>query len=495
MRCWNMITVVWMLSLDAGCVRTKDVAPASSASSAQQPAGTFLVKPYLQWGDSPTWESGSGIQVLWQDADVEAGWTVEYRTGAKAEAGIGGDWQKTDPPVMRRIAVRSIPPHRLYRASLKGLVRGGEFSYRVRKGGEVVFSAGGHAPTPVDKPYRFVVFGDCGVNSREQKSVAYQAYQARPDFVMITGDIVYDRGRISEYREKFWPIYNTEEASPTQGAPLLRSTLFFAAPGNHDIGSRDLGTYPDGLAYFLYWAQPLNGPPGAEGSAHVPVLTGPQSDRKAFQEAAGPAYPRMGNFSFDYGNAHWLVVDANPYVDWTDWDLRAWVERELSAARSATWRFVALHQPGFQSARKHSDEQNMRVLADLFEAAKVDIVFCGHVHNYQRTFPLHFFSEKRADGKPMRQKELVAGRWSLDKTFDGRSNTRPDGVIYLVTGGGGATLYNPEQQDDPASWQDFTDKFISKVHSLTVAEVDGSTLTVRQVSSQGEELDRFIIGK
>jgi acid phosphatase type 7 len=93
----------------------------------------------------------------------------------------------------------------------------------------------------------------------------------------------------------------------------------------------------------------------------------------------------------------------------------------------------------------------MRVLADVFEAEKVDIVFCGHVHNYQRTFPLHFVPEKRADGKPMRQKELVAGRWSLDKTFDGRSNTRPDGVIYLVTGGGGATLYNPEQQDDPAT--------------------------------------------
>ena len=95
----------------------------------------------------------------------------------------------------------------------------------------------------------------------------------------------------------------------------------------------------------------------------------------------------------------------------------------------------------------------------------------------------------------MRQKELVAGRWSLDKTFDGRSNTRPDGVIYLATGGGGATLYNPEQQDDPASWQDFTTKFISKVHSLTVAEVDGSTLLVRQVSLEGAELDRFITNK
>jgi hypothetical protein len=125
----------------------------------------------------------------------------------------------------------------------------------------------------------------------------------------------------------------------------------------------------------------------------------------------------------------------------------------------------------------------------------VDIVFCGHVHNYQRTFPLHFVPEKGADHGPMRGTELVDGRWTLDKTFDGRAQTRPDGVIYLITGAGGASLYNPEQQDDPASWQDFTHKFISKVHSLTLAEVEGSSLMIRQVSLQGEELDRFIITK
>jgi hypothetical protein len=68
-------------------------------------------------------------------------------------------------------------------------------------------------------------------------------------------------------------------------------------------------------------------------------------------------------------------------------------------------------------------------------------------------------------------------------------------VIYVVTGAGGQHLYNPEQQDDPASWQEFTDKHISKVHSLTVAEVDGRTLTVRQVTADGEEVDRFVVTK
>ena len=42
-----------------------------------------------------------------------------------------------------------------------------------------------------------------------------------------------------------------------------------------------------------------------------------------------------------------------------------------------------------------------------------------------------------------------------------------------MTGAGGQRLYNPEQQDDPASWQEFTFKHISKDHTLTVVEIDG----------------------
>ena len=68
-------------------------------------------------------------------------------------------------------------------------------------------------------------------------------------------------------------------------------------------------------------------------------------------------------------------------------------------------------------------------------------------------------------------------------------------MIYIVSGAGGQHLYNPEQQDDRSSWQEFTYKHISKIHSLTVADVDGSTLTVRQLTAEGEEVDHFVITK
>lgn len=323
---------------------------------------------------------------------------------------------------------------------------------------------------------------------------------AQPDFTVVPGDIVYENGLISEYNKKFWPVYNADKAD-TSGAPLMRSIPFIAAVGNHDADIRDLDKNPDALAYYMFWDQPLNGPSGKEGGSLVPVLKGNETNKNAFLTAAGETYPRMSNFSFDYGNAHWTVLDADTYVDWTDKELTSWVAKDLEASKQATWHFVMFHHPGFSSSREHYEQQQMRLLSPIFEAGNVDVVFSGHVHNYQRSFPLRFTPDRKGtllvggkDNKVARGR-VVTGRWILDKTFDGKSNTTANGIIYIVTGAGGQDLYNPEQEKDPDSWQKFTDKFISTVHSLTIADVDGKTLTIRQVSADGKELDTFKLTK
>ena len=123
----------------------------------------------------------------------------------------------------------------------------------------------------------------------------------------------------------------------------------------------------------------------------------------------------MANFSFDYGNSHWTVLDANTYMDWNNPALREWLTKDLAAAQSATWRFVAFHQPGFNSSVEHFPEQQMRPLSPIFEAGHVDIVFSGHVHNYQRSFPLTF--PRRTRWRRPGAKGEVAGEWKLDKAF------------------------------------------------------------------------------
>ena len=470
----------------------------------------FLEKPYLQLGDSPKLSSPESLVLLWHTTNVPANWTAEVRTAKDPE------WRGVAPPSSQTVIAPAGPaivagvngaktnappspaidPHFVYRARLTGLPPGEEFSYRVLKDGKPVFESRARARKSAAQSYRFVLFGDCGQGTPSENAIAYQASLAKPDFIFIPGDIVYSSGRISEYRTKFFPTYNADQASPEVGASLLRSVPFIAAPGNHDTALNNYLRFPDALAYFLYWDQPLNGPiavPGSVKTSHV--LTGNSEAQPSFLEAAKPRYPRMANFSFDYGNSHWTVLDANVYMDWTNPALREWLARDLEAARSATFRFVAFHQPGFNSAHEHFTDQWMRTLSPIFEAKHVDIVFAGHVHNYQRSFPLTFTPKPQENGAVMGPRGEVAGEWQLDHTFRDGNNARPKGVIYIVSGAGGAGLYNPEQEADPASWQPFTDKFLSQQHSFSVVDVSGKTFRLSQVSESGKEIDSFQIVK
>ncbi len=126
--------------------------------------------------------------------------------------------------------------------------------------------------------------------------------------------------------------------------------------------------------------------------------------------------------------------------------------------------------------------------SDVFAKGKVDIVFAGHVHNYQRSYPLRF----KATSAPAPNGD-VSGTWQLDKTFDGKDKTRPEGVIYIVTGAGGARVYNPEQEVDRPTWQEFTKTFFSRHNSFTLFQAQAAKLTLRQIADDGKELDRILI--
>lgn len=412
-------------------------------------ADPFRVKPYLQLGDNAS--KADELTLLWQTGDADADWSVEVKAVKSSK------WVKMNAPEFRRVAVRGIDIHRVYSTTLTRLKAGEEFDYQLLVGSNPVFTARAKARKKANQPYRFVLFGDCAQDTPGQREVAYQTYLAKPDFVFIAGDIVYSRGLASEYNTKFFPIYNAEAPSATDGAPLLRSTPFIAATGNHDTAMPDLLRYPDGLAYFYYWNQPLNGPLKTVGAKSTPILIGGEEDQKPFLAAAGPTYPQMANFSFDYGNAHWTVLDSNKNVNWTDPALIKWVTDDLQSAQSAKWRFVAFHHPGFNSSIHHLNDQWMRGLSSVFEKGHVNLVFAGHVHNYQRSFPLTF--EAKPGGFD-RTTGVLNGEWTLDKAYDGKKYTKPSGIIYLVSGAGGANVYDPEQETKPETWLSFTDKFV-----------------------------------
>jgi 3',5'-cyclic AMP phosphodiesterase CpdA len=449
-------------------------------------SGPFLATPYLQLGESPRIDD---LTLLWHADDVDARWSVEFQSPE------GTDWRAAEAPTHRRIILDDVEHHRVYRSVMPGLEPGEPFRYRVKLDEKSAFEAEARAKVPPGMPHRFVAFGDSSKKSVGQRKVAYQTHLLKPDMVLITGDIVYFQGRVGEYRPKFFPIYASNLASPRIGAPLLKSTLFVGVPGNHDLMVNDFSRNADLMAYYYFWSQPLNGPIQGARNKLTPPLVGPEVRLKAFRQAAGPNYPRMANFSFDYGDVHWTVLDANPYVQWADPELRGWVAADLLKAKDKPWKFVTFHHPGFNSSNAHSKEQQMRLLADIFEAGGVSLVLSGHVHNYQRTYPLKFAATTYPDGHAPEPSTPVDGKITIDHAYDGTAKTRPNGVIYLVTGAGGADLYDEDQTDAESTWQPFTTKFIANIHSLTVVDIDSKTATVRQIDADGKELDRFVIAR
>ena len=445
------------------------------------PDGAFLALPYVQIGDNPSApKKADTLALLWQaPPEPKAVWSVSVRPSS------GGAWKPMGKPSARRLAVTGIEPLDLWSAPLANLTAGALFDYRVEKDGKAVFTARARARRGAGEPQRVAIFGDHASGLLASRKIAFQIGQARPDLIVDTGDIVYDRGRLSEYRDKFFPVYNADAADPEKGAPLSRSTLWAASPGNHDIASGDLDKFPDTSAFFYLWSQPLNGPPPSAKS--IPPISGSAASRKSFLDAAGAAYPRGASFSFDAGSAHWAILDANSYTDWSDPALQQWLDRDLKSSKAA-WKFVAFHQPPFHSSAEHESDQWMRTLCPIFERNHVAIVWNGHVHNYQRSFPMTFIPTKPRDSKGR-----VEGTWTLDKAYDGQAKTKPVGVIYVVTGGGGATLYSPDYDDKPEIWKPFTKKYIGMVNSFSVMDIDGKKLTVKQLSIDGKELDSFTV--
>ena len=450
---------------------------------------TLIFAPYLQVGAQP---AAGKLDLCWQAKDA-SGWALEYRTGESS------NWNKADLLPTHPIRLSRQETRYVLTAAMNGLVPGTTFNYRLFHLGSEVFQSEGRAPQSGARRTRFVAMGDIGAGSHEARLIAGLAYQQKPDYVVIPGDIVYDQGLVSDYDRNFWPVYDADKLD-SNGAPLMRSVTFIAAPGNHDTEGKDLGLHPDALAYFYYWDQPLNGPGKKEGAPAFPDVHIPDSLRSAFSAGTGDRYPVMANFSFDQGNVHWLFLDANPYVDWTDAGMREWVRRDLKGSK-ATWKFVLFHHPGFNSSRAHYEQQQMRTLSPIFDSVGVDIVFTGHVHNYQRSHPLSFVPEDEGmtltDGgaNTRTRGRVINGFWTLDKSFDGIKNTHPQGVIYLVTGAGGQDLYDPEQENAPDTWQKFTKVFHSTTHSISVVDIEGGKLSLKQIDLNGRTVDAFRIEK
>lgn len=494
-------------------------------------AQTVLVKPYLQPGDASAIGTTDSRVLTWvtdaKPASFHVEFTVANTTSSVTPSATPLVFAKYTPPPpqpstatpptigkpqpqpattldqLKKAVADAFPAlierdqHYIrYRATLPNLPLNSEVTWRVlTDSGETVRAGIMKTKTSQGNRTRFVAVGDMASNKPEAFGVAFHIAEKRPDFLIALGDIVYPGGRAIQYMNHFFPVYNDViRASPATGAPLMASIPFYPVVGNHDADSQKLPTYADAFSCFHWFSIPKNGP--GEGPWNTPL--GKDATAAAhFRSMAGPEYPAMCNYSFDYGDGHFLVLDANGYAA-KDMDaLLPWIEQDL-AKSTQRWKFVSFHHPAFHTSKEHYTEQRMRLLQPLFEKTGVDLVLAGHVHNYQRSLPLRFVPGPEGRDKRGR----VNGKLTLDREFDGVARTRPDGVIHLVSGGGGAKLYSLDLEktieqlvkDHPDNYQPLTAKYVPE-HSFTVIDMTRDALSVEQINIAGKVVDSFRITK
>ncbi len=96
----------------------------------------------------------------------------------------------------------------------------------------------------------------------------------------------------------------------------------------------------------------------------------------------------------------------------------------------------------------------------------------------------------------------VPGVFTVDEAFDGIHATRPNGIIHITTGAGGMSLYEPDFTDNPQRWLHPDDnnvayvaRFYSRHHSLTLVDIEGPSLRLRQINEFGDEIDAIHVTK
>lgn len=264
---------------------------------------------------------------------------------------------------------------------LTGLMPSTRYQYSVELDGATLASGPAfrfrtHPPAGAVEAFRLFAWGDSGTATAGQLRVAQRMAGALNDAALslILGDIIYPDGAPQDYDPKFFQPY----------AELSRRMVIWPIIGNHDVGFDPLGRP---------WLDAFHTP------ANNPIST--------------ELY-----YSFDYANAHLVVLDTHVNSFSAGSAQLRWAAADL-AASTATWKIVAFHVPPYTGGT-HTDSASVQAnILPVLEAAGVDLVFAGHSHVYERTYLL-------------RQNAIVQNNPSSYS-----KPTATTGTLYVVSGTAG----------------------------------------------------------
>ena len=249
------------------------------------------------------------------------------------------DTKETQSVTARLDGTAALPRGHQLEAQLGGLEPGKLYCYALR--GLTDWAGFTTAPARgANAPVRFVAMGDSGTGGREQLAVMQQMESVPFDFMIHTGDVAYEKGKLSELETLHFGVYS----------PLLRMFPFFPASGNHDYGTDNAAPFRQSFAL------PENGGP----------------------------YGHERWYSFDWGNVHFVALDTELSGNAAQ---EAWLDADLTA-NDLPWTIVYMHRPPYSSGAHGSHHKTRDSFGPILERHGVKLVLNGHEHNYERTKPI-----------------------------------------------------------------------------------------------------------
>ena len=188
-------------------------------------------------------------------------------------------------------------------------------------------------------------------------------------------------------------------------------------------------------------------------------------------------------YSYDIQNVHVLTMSTEEKFE-TDSEQYSFVVNDLRNAANnpdTKWIIVNMHYPFYASPNtcKESDcagnEEYREIYHPLFDKYGVDLVLQGHVHNYQRSYPLNFNQESSS-------KPLVTSTSKADYQ-------NPNGVIFAIVGTGGVNFHGLSGSAPFMAYQQDSKFGILDMH------FSDNKLDAKFVTNDGSTLDHFSISK
>jgi hypothetical protein len=248
---------------------------------------------------------------------------------------------------------------------------------------------------------KFAILGDTGTGGSGQLNIATQLAKYRSkfpfEFAIMLGDNLYGSEKPSDYVRKFEKPYK----------PLLDAGVkFYASLGNHDDPNQR-----------LYKPFNMN---GERYYTFKPGLT---------------------------AGIRFFALDSN----YMNPEQIEWLNKELAASGS-DWKIAFFHHPLYSSGDRHGSNTILRdQLEPLFIKHRVNVVFQGHEHFYERIKP---------------QK----------------------GIAYFIAGSS-AKLRRGDNSSE------LTAKVYDDGYSFMLAEIDGNELYFQAITDKGVTVDYGIIRK